>query len=98
MSLATFEFINPSDHIVFDAPDDECAALAALVVGEGRCGAKRESDGERVIGLALLDATDAKRFWEQNVTETRITITALGRAEALRLSAERARRMAIRGT
>lgn len=46
----------------------------------------------------LLDATDAKRFWEQNVTETRITITALGRAEALRLSAERARRMAIRGT
>jgi hypothetical protein len=50
----TYEFINPSDGIVFDAPDDECAAIAAIVVGDGKCTAKRTDSGESVIGFAFL--------------------------------------------
>lgn len=63
-ATVTYEFINPSDKILFDAPDDECAALTALLVGGGQCGAKRVDTGERVIGLALFggDGGFAERY------------------------------------
>jgi hypothetical protein len=52
--MKTYEFINPSDAILFDAPDDECAALAALVVGSGQCSAKEVGSEFNVIGFAFL--------------------------------------------
>lgn len=54
--LVTYEFINPSDAIVFDAASDEVAALAALVVGCGQCSARRTDAGRNdlVIGFAMF--------------------------------------------
>lgn len=53
--LKTYEFINPSDNILFDAPSDEVAALAALYVGGGKCSAKNVADPEwNVIGFAMF--------------------------------------------
>lgn len=53
---ATYEFINPSDAILFDAPSEEVAALAALVVGRGTCSARRidAPNRELVVGFAVL--------------------------------------------
>ncbi len=54
-ALSTYEFINPSDAILFDAPSDEVAALAALFVGGGKWGAKRVDNDESVVGLGFAE-------------------------------------------
>lgn len=59
-----YEFVNPSDAIEFEASSDEVAALAALVVGGGRCAATRKDTRVDVIGLALFrgDGGYAERY------------------------------------
>lgn len=69
--MNTYEFINPSDRIEFDATCDEVAALAALVVGQGLCSAQRVHGGpkatpdkELVVGFAFVlgDGGFAERY------------------------------------
>lgn len=57
-----YEIINPSDPVVFETDDFECAAVATLLVGEGRCAAKPQEDGGEEVPLFLFGGHDE---WSQ---------------------------------
>lgn len=48
-----YEIINPSDKATFEAPDDNVAAAAALLLGDGFYGCERE-DGESLHTLVVF--------------------------------------------
>lgn len=62
--MKTYEFVISSDAIQFDAPSDEVAALASLLVESGQCIAKEVESGNRVIDFALFggDGGHAERY------------------------------------
>lgn len=51
--MKSYEVSNPSDRVTFEAPDDEVATLAVIILGEGAYGATSE-DQERVCGIAIF--------------------------------------------
>jgi hypothetical protein len=51
-----FELVNPSDEILFDAPDAKVAFVCALLVGSGAYPAKAKETGEDAGGFLLFAA------------------------------------------
>lgn len=59
--MNTYELINPSDAIQFDAESDQIACAAAAAVGQGMYAAHAVDDGHDVGGMALFgDDSDLK--------------------------------------
>lgn len=54
--MSVYEFINPSDALTFEGNDDNVAAAAALILGQGQAGLRPlDGDTEReVLPLMLL--------------------------------------------
>lgn len=57
MSTLQFELVNPSDPYTFTAPNLETAALAVVLLGRGRYGAK-SLDGGKDVPIFLLGGHD----------------------------------------
>ncbi len=58
--LTNLTLVNPSDDIVFDASDKKVAALAVIIMGNGKYGAKDEA-GETVVPVWIFGW---RRPWE----------------------------------
>jgi hypothetical protein len=51
--MNVYELINPSDKCTYEAPDDEVAALTAIILGEGHYAAEECETGRSACGIAF---------------------------------------------
>ena len=64
-----YEIVNPSDACTIEAPDDNTAAIAVILLGEGKYGCEKEN-GESINTLLMFSF---KEQIEQRFDEPRIT-------------------------